>query len=69
MKLGLGNTDEILSHKLFPPVSYGGAILRKRLLDDVINRPEGTRGVIFQAPAGFGKTTSLQQAMEAFKTR
>ena len=69
MKLELGNTNEILSHKLFPPVSYGGVILRKRLLDDIINRPEGTRGVIFQAPAGFGKTTSLQQAMEAFKTR
>ena len=38
MKLELGNTNEILSHKLFPPVSYGGVILRKRLLDDIIKQ-------------------------------
>lgn len=69
MKSRKRNAYELLPHKLFPPPNYDGAILRRRLIDDIFERPKGVRGVIFQAPAGFGKTTSLQQVMEAFKTR
>lgn len=55
------NADvEVYSHKLFAPTSYIGAIERKDLLQRALAGATA-RVVILQAPAGHGKTTTLQQ--------
>lgn len=51
---------EVYSHKLFAPTSYAGAIERKEILQRALHG-SAARVVFLQAPAGHGKTTTLQQ--------
>lgn len=52
---------EVHRHKLCAPLAYRGAIQREAILDQVF-ADECFRVVLFQGPAGHGKSTLLQQA-------
>ncbi|TDJ62650.1 MAG: LuxR family transcriptional regulator, partial [Proteobacteria bacterium] len=52
----------ILSYKFAAPPEIDGAVMRSRLLETVFASPL-VRTVFVQAPAGYGKTTLLQQIM------
>jgi LuxR family maltose regulon positive regulatory protein len=58
---GLTLPSEVGAHKLFVPPESRGAIRRDAILDQIFAE-HGPRVVLFQAPAGHGKTTLLQQA-------
>lgn len=50
-------------HKLCAPLEYRGAIWRASILDRIFTDESSARVVLFQGPAGHGKSTLLQQAM------
>lgn len=54
-------TKKVATHKLFPPAPFAGAIHRAQALDRVVGE-QASRVVFLQAPAGYGKSTLLQQA-------
>jgi LuxR family maltose regulon positive regulatory protein len=58
---------EVGAHKLFPPPVKPTAIGRQAILDRVLRSPV-ERAVILQAPAGSGKSTTLQQLMSAYNS-
>jgi LuxR family transcriptional regulator, maltose regulon positive regulatory protein len=51
---------QVCAHKLFAPEEFKGSIRRDAILDQIFAE-HGPRVVLFQAPAGHGKTTLLQQ--------
>ncbi len=51
------------AHKLFEPRARGGAVVREQLLSRIFGK-EPPPVVLLQGPAGHGKTTLLQQALE-----
>ncbi len=53
--------EDVGAHKLFAPQAFKGAIRRDTILDQIFAE-QGPHVVLFQAPAGHGKTTLLQQA-------
>lgn len=54
-------TPAVATHKLIPPAPFACAVQRTKVLDKLVG--EGVPHVSFlQAPAGFGKSTLLQQA-------
>lgn len=56
------------AHKLFAPPVYQGAVNREVLLHRIFDDPQ-TPVVLFQAPAGHGKSTLLQQVKAGCRTR
>jgi LuxR family transcriptional regulator, maltose regulon positive regulatory protein len=56
---------EVGAHKLFPPPVKPNAIGRQAILDRVLRSPV-ERAFLLQAPAGSGKSTTLQQLMSAY---
>lgn len=58
-------TFEVKAHKLFPPPDRPGAVTRRAILDRAL-RLGPVRVTLFQAPAGSGKSTALQQVQAAF---
>jgi len=50
----------VFSYKLVPPAPVAGAVRRNEILDRVAGNPRATL-VLLQAPAGHGKSTTLQQ--------
>ncbi len=59
---------EVFTHKFFAPPSYPGAVHRQELLQRVFRNP-GYGVVVVQAPAGHGKSTSLQQVKSESEKR
>lgn len=55
---------EASAHKLFAPPTYSGAIRRDAILQRVFQRSD-VRVFLLQAPAGHGKSTTLQQIKSA----
>ncbi|MEF7615106.1 LuxR C-terminal-related transcriptional regulator [Aquincola sp. MAHUQ-54] len=59
---------DIRMYKLFPPPSYAGAIQRSGIVARVLR--EGCEPVaVLQGPAGSGKTTTMQQILQACSAR
>jgi hypothetical protein len=58
---------EVGAHKLFPPPVKPTAIGRQAILDRLLRSPV-ERAIILQAPAGSGKSTTLQQLMSAYSS-
>jgi LuxR family maltose regulon positive regulatory protein len=61
--------QEVQSYKYFPPPMNPRALLRHKILNDIFELEENTRTIIFQAPAGYGKSTCMQQVMQALNSR
>ena len=61
--------QEVQSYKYFPPPMNPRALLRHKILNDILELEENTRTIIFQAPAGYGKSTCMQQVMQALNSR
>jgi LuxR family maltose regulon positive regulatory protein len=59
---------EASAYKLFAPPVYLGAIRRERILDRIFN-DESLRVILLQAPAGHGKSTTLQQIKSEYQTK
>lgn len=59
---------EVYAHKLFAPTSLPGAILRPRLLDQIV-ADDAPQVTVLQGPAGHGKTTLAQQIKAELETR
>ena len=55
---------EVRSHKLFAPPVFPGAVPREAILERVLQN-DGARVTVLQAPAGHGKSTTLQQIKSA----
>lgn len=60
--------SQVAAHKLFSPRVYGGAVSRDSLLE-LMCGDETIRVVLLHAPAGYGKTTLLQQAKSRLENR
>src|SRR5271169_1657669 len=60
--------EEIHSHKLYAPPLRSDLIGRTSILDRVFG-PETARVMLLQAPAGYGKSTTLRQIMSACSER
>jgi LuxR family maltose regulon positive regulatory protein len=56
------------AHKLFAPPAYQGAVNRESLLRRILDEA-GAPVVLFQAPAGHGKSTLLQQVKAECRAR
>lgn len=61
-------TQAVAMHKFHPPAPLAGAVYRERILDDILG-DDAPPVVCVQAPAGYGKTTLLQQARERCEER
>lgn len=61
-------SPEVYFHKLFAPPEHKGAIRRDAILNKICVEYD-TRVVLFQGPAGHGKSTLLQQAKSASGAR
>lgn len=65
----LGQTPtEVCAHKLFAPPQFKGAIRRDALLDRVFAE-QAPRVILYQGPAGHGKSTLLQQSKATAEAR
>lgn len=60
-ELGQTPETEVCAHKLFTPSQFKGAIRRDALLDRVFAE-QAPRVILYQGPAGHGKSTLLQQS-------
>ncbi len=58
----------LLSSKLNPPTIHASQIPREPIHDSVA-RAENAKLVLFQAPAGFGKSTLMAQCLERFQSQ
>ncbi|MDN5939801.1 MAG: AAA family ATPase, partial [Salinisphaera sp.] len=59
---------QVAAHKLCAPTAFAGAVRRDALLERLLAR-DAPPVVLFQGPAGHGKSTLLQQTQSAFASR
>ncbi|CUR47962.1 Regulatory protein, LuxR:Tetratricopeptide TPR_4 [Alloalcanivorax xenomutans] len=61
------STRTLLNSKLSPPTSHSSQVTRTRIRDSVVGA-SAAKLVLFQAPAGFGKSTLMAQCLERFES-